>query len=388
MPNRPSCMSDPPPRECATGFCYPRAAMPESRFAPLLRPELAELAAYAPHHGHFEVRLDANEAPALLSPEANLALARAMAPTFYNRYPDVRANELRAALADRTGAEPDEILLGIGSDEVIAMLLTAIDRPRPGARAPALVTPTPTFVMYKLSGRVRGFQVLEVPLDDAWDLDVPAMKEAIARSHPNVVFIASPNNPTSTQVSRDRLEAVIEAAEDALVVLDEAYVAFSPRSDADLRRRYPNVAVLGTISKIGFAALRLGWLIGPAELMREVDKVRQPYNLPVPTQRGAAFVLRELAPEVSRAREIVVSERERLAAGLAAVGLEITKSAANFLWARTVRPASEVWGALAERGILVKSFHATGGRMLHQVRITVGLPEENDRLLREIGACV
>lgn len=362
--------------------------MPESRFSPLLRPELAELRSYSPHHGHFEVRLDANEAPSLLSPEAAEALARAMAPTFYNRYPDVHASELRKALAERFEAQPDEILLGIGSDEVIALLLTAIDRPRPGASAPALVTPTPTFVMYKLSGRVRGFQVLEVPLDEAWDLDVAAMKAAIARSHPNVVFIASPNNPTSNQVSRDRLEAVIEAAEDALVVLDEAYVAFAPRSDADLRRRYPNVAVLGTISKVGFAALRLGWLIGPAELMREVDKVRQPYNLPVPTQRGAAFVLRELAAEVTRARDIVVSERERIAARLTHVGLEVTKSAANFVWARTARPSEEVWGALAARGILVKSFHAAGGRLLHQVRITVGLPEENDRLLREIGACV
>jgi histidinol-phosphate aminotransferase len=361
--------------------------VPESPFTPNLRADLAELHSYEPLAGRFDVRLDANESPPLLSAEAGAALANAMIPPAWNRYPDARAVELRAAIAAHAGATPDEVLVGVGSDEIIALLLTALDRPRDGAPAPTIVTPSPTFVMYRQSARARGYQVVEVPLDHCWDLDVPAMKQAITVAHPNLIFIASPNNPTSTLMSTDRLEAIIEAAPDALVVLDEAYAAFAPRSDAGLRRRYPNVAVLGTLSKIGFAALRVGWIVAPAAIVHEVDKIRQPYNLPVPSQRGAVFVLRELGAEVARITAAVIAERERLGKGLAALGFEVTNSASNFLWVASRRPAEEVWSALHARGVLVKSYHAAGERLARRLRITVGLPSENDRVLAELAAC-
>ena len=359
-------------------------------FDPLLRAELSELRSYEPHAGSFEVRLDANEAPPLLSPEASAALAQAMIPPQYNRYPDPRAMALRAAIAASCGASPDEILVGTGSDEIIALLLTALDRPRDRALAASIVTPSPTFVMYRLSARARGFEVVEVPLDAAWDLDVNGMKRAVELARPNLIFVATPNNPTGTRVSVERLRAVIEAAPDALVIVDEAYVDFAG-ADAgpqlELRDAYPNVAVLRTLSKVGFAALRVGWLVAPAELVREIDKTRQPYNLPTPSQRGATFVLRDLGAEVARISAIIVSERARLAAGLAALGFNVTPSEANFLWVECERPADEVVSALAARGVLVKSFHASGGRLLKRMRITVGLAGENDRLLHEIAAC-
>jgi histidinol-phosphate aminotransferase len=359
-------------------------------FDPLLRAELTELQPYQPHAGVFEVRLDANESPPLLSAEASAALAQAMIPARYNRYPDPRATALREAIAAQHGASPDEILVGTGSDEIIALLLTALDRPRPRAPAPAIVTPSPTFVMYRLSARARGFKVVEVPLDAAWDLDANGMKRAVEFARPNLIFVATPNNPTSTRVSVDRLRAVIEAAPEALVVVDEAYVDFAGAgagAQGALRAEYPNVAVLRTLSKVGFAALRVGWLVGPAELVREIDKTRQPYNLPTPSQQGATFVLRELGAEIARTRDVVVAERARLSAGLAALGFSVTPSEANFVWVECERPASEVVGALAQRGVLVKSFQASGGRLLKRMRITVGLPAENDRLLHEIATC-
>ncbi len=365
----------------------PSPPMPESRFASLLRADLADLRSYEPHPGQFDVRLDANESPALLSPEAAAELARALAPPSFNRYPDARATDLRRAIADRSDAEPDEVLVGVGSDEVIALLLTALDRPQGRNPAPTIVTPAPTFVMYRLSARARGFKVVEVPLDAAWDLDAGSMGRAVELARPNLVFVATPNNPTSRQVSLDRLEALIVAAPSAIVVIDEAYVDFAPRSQLHLRRAYPNVVVLRTLSKVGFAALRVGWMIGPAELVREIDKVRQPYNLPEPTQRGATLVLRELAEETARAVARVVAERERLAAALPALGFGVTPSDANFLWIEAPRPAGELAEALAARGVLVKSFHAAGGRLSRRLRVTVGLPAENDRLLREIAQC-
>src|SRR5262245_12186217 len=119
-------------------------------FAALLRPELAELASYVPAAGAYPIRLDANEAPPLLSPEARTRLDAAMLPTDYCRYPDARAIELRAAIAARCDARPEEILVGTGTDEVIALLLTALDRPRERAPAATIVTTSPTFVMYRL----------------------------------------------------------------------------------------------------------------------------------------------------------------------------------------------------------------------------------------------
>jgi histidinol-phosphate aminotransferase len=198
------------------------SSMPESRFAPILRTELQILKAYEPVPGRFDLRLDANESPPLISPEASAALARAIVPADWSRYPDPRAVELREALAERAGAVADEILVGVGSDEVIALVLTALDRPRDHASAPSIVTPSPTFVMYQMSARVRGFTVLAVPLDREWNIDVGGMQRAIETDRPNVIFIASPNNPTSTRMAYGRLEAVIQAAPDALVILDEA----------------------------------------------------------------------------------------------------------------------------------------------------------------------
>ncbi|HVY44276.1 MAG TPA: histidinol-phosphate transaminase [Minicystis sp.] len=356
-------------------------------FSPLLRAELAELRAYEPVQHGFDVRLDANEAPCLLSPEARDALARAMVPREPNRYPDARAIELRRAIAARCDAEPDEVLVGVGSDEVIALLLTALDRPRGRAPAPTIVTPTPTFVMYRLSARARGFKVVEVPLDAAWDLDVAGMRRAIELARPNVVFVASPNNPTGAMMSEDRLRAVIEAAPDAFVIVDEAYVDFAPRAQAALRQSYGHVGILRTLSKIGLASLRVGWLLAPAPLVREIDKVRQPYNVPEPSQRGAAFALRELGDELRAVAGEVVRAREALAAELGARGFSVAPSDANFLWVETPRAADEIAAALAARGVLVKSFGARGGRLARRLRITVGTERENARLLEELAAC-
>jgi len=358
-----------------------------SPLASLLTPELAELHAYAPVAGRFEVRLDANECPPMFTPEARARLAAALAEPDPARYPDARLTDLRSAIAARCEAEPEEVLVGAGSDEVISMLLTALGRPRAGAPTATVVTLSPTFVMYKVSARARGMKVMEVPLDRGWDLDVAAMTRALEIARPNVVFVASPNNPTGALMSEDRLEAVIAAAPEALVVVDEAYVDFAPRAQLDLRRRHPNVAVMRTLSKIGFAGLRVGWLLGPADLVAEINKVRLPYNVPSPCQRAATVALRELGGEIARVASAVVEERERLAAGLRGLGLEVAPSHANFLWVETRRPAGEVHQALADRGVLVRSFHAAGGRLGRRIRVTVGLCEENDRLLAELGSC-
>lgn len=360
--------------------------MPATLYPPiraLVRDELGELSPYVPHGGDFAVRLDANEAPDLFSDAAKERLARAAIEPSLARYPDPLARELKDAIAARVGARTEELVIGVGSDEVIALLVTALDRARPRGR-PAIVTLSPTFVMYAVSARARGFQVVQVPLDAEWHLSVPSMKKAIEASSPAVVFLASPNNPTGNAFRTDDLRAVIEAAQQSLVVLDEAYGAYA---DADLRalfETYPNVALLGTLSKIGLASLRVGWLRAHPELAHELDKVRQPYNVPAVTQRMATVALTELGAELARTVAIVRAERARVAIELGALGWMVTPSDANFLWARTPKPAGETWEALKARSILVRSFHDRGGRLAQQLRVTIGTPAENDRFLAAV----
>jgi histidinol-phosphate aminotransferase len=352
----------------------------------LLRPELAELASYVPADPPgVWVRLDANEAPPLATPRVREAVARAVERTALERYPDARARELRARLAERTGARADDLLVGTGSDEVISLLLTALARPRERAPQAVVLAPTPTFVMYKVTARGHGCKAVEVPLDAAWDLDVRSMTRAMEMTRPSVVFVASPNNPTGNRVSEDRLEALLAAAGDALFVLDEAYVDFAGASLRGWRARFPRLAVLRTLSKVGLAALRIGWLEADEALVREVDKVRQPFNVSATSQAAAAAVLAEAWDDVGAHVAGVVSERGRVGEAIAAMpGFEVTPSQANFLWVGTPRPAAEVHASLLARGVLVRSFHAAGGRLAQRLRVTIGTPADNDALLEAL----
>jgi histidinol-phosphate aminotransferase len=181
--------------------------------------------------------------------------------------------------------------------------------------------------------------------------------------------------------SHERLVQLISAAPQTLFVIDEAYIAYSDHDQMDLYRRFENVAMLRTLSKVGFAAFRLGFLIGRPQLVAELDKVRLPYNVPTPTQRVAELAFTELLPEISRIAREVVAERTRLSGLLQQLPrVMLTPSQANFLWLRTEKPAGELYEGLKQRGILVRSFHARGGRLAHQLRVTIGTAAENDEL--------
>jgi histidinol-phosphate aminotransferase len=361
----------------------------------LLRPELADLSAYVPpiDPPNLVARLDANEAPAPSSPAVRDAVRRALERVALERYPDARATRLKAQIAARTGARPDELLVGTGSDEVISTLSTALARPRAGAPQATVLITVPTFVMYRVTARVHGLRPIEVPLDPDWDLDVTALERAIELVRPNIVYVASPNNPTGNAMSPERLERLIAAARESLVVVDEAYVDFAPGSVREWRARFSNLAILRTLSKIGLAALRVGWLEADAALVRELDKARQPFNVSATSQEAAASVLESAWDDVRAHIAEIVRERARVADAIGGLsvgvggGFEVAPSAANFLWVKTPRPAADVTAALAARGVLVRSFHESGGRLKHRVRITIGSTAQNDALLDGLRAC-
>lgn len=353
-------------------------------WAERLNPALSGLSPYTPATGEFKVRLDANEAPNLLSDGTRQRLGEVLRGIEWHRYPDATASELRTAIARRCQVQPQQTLVGVGSDEIISMLLRAFGRDSQSGCF--VLTLSPTFVMYRMAAKIHGHEVMEVPLDDSWDMNPVSVSKALEMARPSLIFIASPNNPTGTMVSHDRLVRVIEQAPESIVVIDEAYIDYASKNHLELLSQYDNVVLLRTLSKVGFAALRLGWMLARPELIQEIDKVRLPYNVPIPTQALATVVVSEFGDELARIRDSVVAERERVASTLMKLpGVTVTPSEANFLWLKTNQPAEEVYEGLKARDVLVRSFHKSGGRLKHCLRVTIGLPDENDSFLAALG---
>jgi histidinol-phosphate aminotransferase len=367
-----------------------RRAVATIELGALFRPELEELYAYAPRVvPGIRIKLDANEAPPSMSPAVRDAVARAMSGVPLERYPDPRALRLKEAIARRTGVKASELLVGCGSDEIIALVLTAMARPRERHPEPVVLTPVPTFVMYRVSARGHGHKPVEVPLDPHWDLDVPTMIRAIEMMRPNVVFVASPNNPTGNRMSDDRVRALLAASASAFTIVDEAYGDYDAAGSLRLLRdEHTHLGVLRTLSKVGLAALRVGWLEADEPIVAEIDKVRQPYNVSATSQAAAAVVLEDAWEDLQADVQRVVAARAELVRAIEGIdGFSVTPSAANFVWVKTEGPASAVFEALVAEGILVRSFHAAGGRLGQQLRITVGTDAENEQLVAALGRC-
>lgn len=364
-----------------------RRAVAEVELASFFRPELEELQAYVPSDPPgIRVKLDANEAPPTTSPKVKEAVVRAVGKVALERYPDPQARRLKEAIAKRTGASVDSLVVGTGSDELISLVMTALAAPREGAPQPVVLTPIPTFVMYRVTARGHGWKPIQVALDREWDLDLAMTKRAIEMMRPNVVWIASPNNPTGNRMNEARLREVVDASP-AFTVIDEAYIdyAFEP-SLRTWREGRPHLGILRTLSKIGLAALRIGWLECDPAVAQAIDKVRQPFNVSAISQAAAAAVLEDAWDEVQAdVRRVMVSRTELANAIGALEGFVVTPSDANFLWVKTPRPAEPIYEALVRSGVLVRSFHASGARLGSQLRITVGTEAENAALVMALA---
>ncbi|HWP34571.1 MAG TPA: histidinol-phosphate transaminase [Thermodesulfobacteriota bacterium] len=363
-----------------TGSALPTAA---ALYAGILGEHVLAAAGYPIIGDTCPVNLDANEAP-WGPPEAVRArIAAAVADLELNRYPDPDAARLKAALAARLGVGADQLLLGVGSDELIEILLIATR-----GQGGGVVIPAPTFPMYRLTGRALGHAVTEVPLAPDLQLDRAGMLAAIERVRPAVVFLASPNNPTGARFRDADVEAVLDAAP-GLVVVDEAYAEFAGRSVLPSLPRRPRLVVLRTFSKIGLAGIRLGYLVAWPPLVAELNKVRLPYNVSSLTQAAALAVL-ETPGVLDEPIRRIAAERERLAARLARLPgiVRVFPSDANFLFCQ-VRDPQRVYEGLKARGVLVKLIPpfdlAGGGRLPGGLRITVGTPAEHDRLLAALA---
>ncbi len=340
-----------------------------------IRPEIQTLKAYAVPDATGLIKLDAMENPSPWPDTLKTAWADQLQQVALNRYPDPHAAEVETAVRCAFGIPADSaILFGNGSDEIIQMIALTLS-----GSGRCLLTVEPGFVMYRMIALSCGLDYVGVPLRPAdFALDRTALLAAIAQHQPAVIFLACPNNPTGNLFAADDIAAVLQAAP-GLVVIDEAYAPFTTTSYLPQLSRYPNLVVMRTVSKMGLAGLRLGFLAGPADWLDPINKVRLPYNINSLTQASAVFALRHHAVFSAQAAQIC-TERTRLSAALATLpGVTVYPSDANFILMRTPPQQAGNWFQhLQQNGILIKRLHGTHPALHDCLRITIGTPEEND----------
>ena len=341
-----------------------------------LRTDIRNINAYHVPSAKNMLKMDAMESPFGVPEELKDEFLEYISHSEVNRYPDANAKELQATLRSLMDIPKDfGVLLGNGSDELIQLLSLAC------SSGDLIMSFEPSFVMYELVSKFAQLNYHGMPLDENFEIDLNSTLLAIKSKKPKLIFIAYPNNPTGNSFDYDVIREIIEST-DALVVLDEAYYAYSEKSFLAEIKNFSNLVVLRTISKIGFAGLRLGLLVGSQETIEQLNKLRLPYNINILTQASANFLLKDRQRIVSNAK-IIINERRRLYDELSLIqSLTVYPSQANFLLVKAEN-AKLLLESLKDSGILIKGF-AISTQLENFVRISVGEAKENNVLLEYI----
>ena len=324
------------------------------------------------------IKLDAMESPYhpfARFPELSNEWLRLIDQAPIHLYPNPAASGLQETLRKAFNIpESAAIALGNGSDELIQFMTLLVAQS--GA---TMLAVEPSFVMYRHNAELYGMNYVGVPLNEDFTLDLPAVLSAIDKHQPALIFIAYPNNPTGVCFRREEVEAIIRAAR-GIVVVDEAYGAFSRDSFLPQAGSIENLVVMRTISKIGFAGLRIGYAAGSPAVMDELAKILPPYNMNQLSLATAKFALQH-HDAIQTTIDILKAERERVFSELSAIGrLKAFPSEANFITVR-VPDADALFNTLKENRILIKKLHGTHPLLAQCVRITIGSPEQNDAVL-------
>lgn len=340
----------------------------------LIQPQVRALAAYHVDETPMRIKLDAMENPFSLPAAVRRDIAAMVRNTPINRYPDPSAKELKKSIASLWSMKPDQMLLGNGSDELIQAIIFAFGGP--------VLAPAPTFVMYELIARALSQDVVTVPLDRHFDLDADALIRQAKKSKAKVIFLANPNNPTGNRFSDKAVRKILESVH-AAVVIDEAYFSFSGKSWLPSLHKYPNMIILRTLSKIGFAGLRVGILLAARDVVAELNKIRLPYNINSLSQTVAIAALRH-KDVIELQLSLLISERERLYNALSTItGLTVYPSETNFIMIRTASDAAMMFTKLKQAGILIKNL-SKPGPLQNCLRVTIGTPAENREFLKTL----
>lgn len=348
----------------------------------LLRPEILDMHSYHVQDSAGYIKLDAMENPYLVPLALRREIADVLACAAINRYPDATAESLKQKIRTVINLPKGmELLLGNGSDELIQLLVLALNKP--GA---TLLGVEPSFVMYRLIARFTGMRYVSVPLATDFSLDVPATLAAIEQEQPALIFLAYPNNPTGNLFTAAAVKKIIEAAP-GLVVIDEAYYAYASASFIAHLDSYPNLLVMRTFSKLGMAGLRLGFLAGNAVWLEQLEKLRLPYNVGLLPQLVAEKLLSNHELLTQQAEQIK-RDRDRLYQQLSEIdALEVYPSEANFLLFR-IGNATAVFNGLKEHGVLIKNLDGGNPMLKDCLRVTIGTPDENIKFIAALKSTI
>jgi len=323
------------------------------------------------------IKLASNENPLGPSPKALAAVLEHAARI--HLYPDGAAYRLREALAAFHGVTQAEVLQGNGSNELLDLVVRTFATP-----SHHIVFGEPAFVVYRIASLSAGVPFTAVPLRDLTH-DLEAMTAAV-RPNTRVLFVANPNNPTGTHVGRGAVERLLrEVPPEVIVVMDEAYLEYADAPDfpdsLELRGLRERLLITRTFSKIyGLAGLRVGYAVGPVDLIDYMNRVRAPFNVSVVAQAAAIAALSD-RDHVDRSRAHNQRERARVSSELGRLGLSVAPSQANFVLVDVGRPARPVYDALLRQGVIVRPF----GNLPNSLRITIGTSDENTRLIESLA---
>jgi histidinol-phosphate aminotransferase len=340
----------------------------------LIKPQVRKLKAYYIDETSYRIKLDAMENPFPLPDDVRQEIAETVKLASINRYPAPSAAELKESIANFWGIGTQRMIIGNGSDELIQAIILAFGGP--------VLIPSPTFAMYEITSRALGADVVSVPLGRNFALDADKMLKKAKEVKATVIFLACPNNPTGNRFSDEAVLKILNRA-NAAVVIDEAYFSFSGKSFLPVLREHPNMIILRTLSKIGFAGLRIGVLTASAKMIHELNKIRLPYNINTLSQAAAVVALKRV-DVINRQTSQLISSRQRLYNALFEIkGITVYPSETNFILFRTDADAGHVDEKLKEAGILVKNMNRQG-ILKNCLRVTVGTPEENDTFISEL----
>ena len=341
-----------------------------------LRSDIKNIDAYHVPVSKDMIKLDAMESPFGVPEDLKVEFLKCIEQSEVNRYPEADPSPLKDTLRSLMDI-PDEfgILLGNGSDELIQLLALAC------SKDDLIMSFEPSFVMYELVSKYVNLEYFGVQLDSNFDINLNDALLIIEREKPKIIFIAYPNNPTGNCFDYDAIIEIIKST-NSMVILDEAYYAYSDKSFLSEISNFPNLLVLRTISKIGFAGLRLGLLIGNQETIAQLNKLRLPYNINALTQTSANFLLQDKQRIINNA-QIIIEERRRLAHELSLFSkFKVYPSQTNFILVHS-EDAHSLHTALKENGILIKGF-PKGSKLSDFIRISVSEPVENNILIDAI----
>ena len=340
-----------------------------------IRPVIKKIHAYQVADASGLIKLDAMENPYQLSDDLKAQLQVKLSEADLNRYPDPSAMSLRKKLSQVMKVPKEKsIVLGNGSDELIQMLAMAVAN---RDKDVCLMSFDPGFVMYKMIADFSGVEYVGVSLREDFSLDMEKIRVAIQQKQPAIIFIAYPNNPSANCYNKNDIEEIISIAP-GMVVLDEAYHPFAQDSYIDRLTDFDNLLVMRTVSKMGLAGLRLGLLCGHPDIIKEIDKIRLPYNINVLTQVAAEFVLDNIG-ELDQQAQTIRNEREKLLTTMQGISnLEVFPSQANFILFRVLdKNANNIFDAIKQKGVLIKNMKSDAGLLNNCLRVTVGAPDEN-----------